>query len=563
MLQSVVQFLITSFIFISFGLFFCIFKRKVDTVPTISTEAIIYSFFAGLSFLSLLSSWASLLGPLNANFLLITSPIHLINLFYYRKVKISPNLFSSTTWFEKVFVSIATILFFFLSSGKPTMEDTDLYHIQTVKWIQEYGMVEGLANLYLRLGFYSNWFHLMAIFDFKFPNQNFLTVNNALSIWFLLYLVYKLKSHSSKNSGNGKIFTLYYFLLLLFMFLEWDLIRGAASSTSYDFVVTSLSLLICNYLLESEIEDKIDLAFRPFFLLILCSIPFFKLTGFLTTPLWVIFFLSSANKKKTVLATAILFSLFLPPFLIKNYVQTGYLIFPYRTIQLGTPPWAIPSNLLENFTFYIQWGNRYLNQSIPNDISQFSYYKDWYLHLALLDKLIIACTPLSVAIIFIFGFKKRKFLFLFFGSILPSIFLWLIISPDPRFSFGLLLCLNFFAASICFHSFFNQTFYKLSIITISCIIGAYGLNKALKTFSYSQVFQAKKIDQPKTRVVNIDGIKFNIPEIIGNNWNPRCLNTDLPCIYQPNSYLHANFNRGKYSFFMNRPDSAFLINYYY
>lgn len=563
MLQSVVQFLITSFVCINCGLFLYIFKRKTESSGSISPVVFIYSFFAGLSSLSLLSAWVSLLGPLNFKFLFFVLPIFFINFFYYRKVRITNNSFFKAKWFEKAFVFIAIILLFFLSSGKPSMEDTDLYHIQTVKWIQEHGTVQGLANLYLRLGIYSNWFHLIALFDFKLPNQNFLTVNNALSIWFFFYLICKIKSHSGQSSSTIKIFKAYYFLLLLYMFLEWDLIRSATSSTSYDFIVTCLSLMICNHLLESEIKRKIDATLQPFFLLILCSIPFFKLTGFLTIPLWIIYFISSENKKRIVVVTATTFFLFLVPFFIKNHIQTGYLIFPYKAFQLGNPYWAIPSNLIEKFTFYIQWGNRYLNQSIPSDISQFSYYKDWYLHLTLFDKFIVTCAPVSAVLILISDFRKRRFSYLFFGLILFSIFLWLMFSPDPRFSFGLLLCLVFFSISIYLHPYLNNAVYKLSIIAMSGVLCVYVFARGLESFSNTQMLQVKKIDQPRVRVISIDGLKFNIPEIIGNNWNPRCLNTNLPCIYHQNPYLHADSSNGKYFFFMTKPDSNFLINYYY
>ena len=45
-----------------------------------------------------------------------------------------------------------------LNAGPFRMDDTDSYHIQMVKWIQEYGSVPGIANLHLTIWFNSSWF---------------------------------------------------------------------------------------------------------------------------------------------------------------------------------------------------------------------------------------------------------------------------------------------------------------------------------------------------------------------------------------------------------------------
>ena len=53
-----------------------------------------------------------------------------------------------------------------LNAGPTVMDDTDSYHIQMVKWIQEFGSVPGIANLHLRFGLihpgYLDWIVILS-----------------------------------------------------------------------------------------------------------------------------------------------------------------------------------------------------------------------------------------------------------------------------------------------------------------------------------------------------------------------------------------------------------------
>ena len=51
--------------------------------------------------------------------------------------------------------------------------DTSLYHAQAIRWIEEYGLVPGLANLHTRLGYNSSAFVLGAFYSFAFTGQSY------------------------------------------------------------------------------------------------------------------------------------------------------------------------------------------------------------------------------------------------------------------------------------------------------------------------------------------------------------------------------------------------------
>ena len=65
----------------------------------------------------------------------------------------------------------AVFLFFLFAYGTSTgiiHYDTGLYHAQSIRWIEEYGVVPGLGNLHSRLAYNSASFCLSALYSFAF-----------------------------------------------------------------------------------------------------------------------------------------------------------------------------------------------------------------------------------------------------------------------------------------------------------------------------------------------------------------------------------------------------------
>src|ERR1041385_2446271 len=80
---------------------------------------------------------------------------------------------------------IATVLY---AVKIPSNLDTPLYHGQAIRWIEEFPVVPGLANLDPRLGSNSNWFVLDAAFSFAFLKlQSFHLVPSFLFLVCLFY----------------------------------------------------------------------------------------------------------------------------------------------------------------------------------------------------------------------------------------------------------------------------------------------------------------------------------------------------------------------------------------
>jgi hypothetical protein len=574
MIQALTYMLVVSVVCIVWGFplyLHAAYRKKIS----VTVEAIIISFFVGLAFISILSSWISLFLPVKFQWLVVfTIPLLFLQFSIRKKIhwKVDFTILKSLKKIEIIFVFICLLLFCFLATGKPTMEDSDLYHIQNIKWIHEYGTIPGLANLYLRYGFYSNWFHAISIFKLPFVNNNFLYLNQAITTWTFLFLFYQYKAYADQKTLSSHHLSFFYFSTIIFMLFEWDLFRVSSSSTSYDFVITAFVLISIHLLLKRLIFNNQSLEDKYVLIVLVIASPFFKITGLFTTFLLLVYIFFSEKKLKILMEAMALGFVCLIPYLYKNFLQTGYPFFPYTFIDFFHTDWKVPNVLVNRFNEYVFLGNHYINQDIPKiawgNSSSFSYYSNWFLHLVKADQLLILAAlisfPISIPLLKKLYRQKMSQIFIMQMVCLTVGFFWLITSPDPRFIFGFLIFAVFFPLTAMFTRFIGRQVYSIVMGIFILGIGYYVFNKAKNSFKINNLINVKLIDVPPYKKVIINKQSYNIPEKINNNWNSRCIDCPLPCIYQANPHLRLRQKDISGGFQMDiNLDSAFINNYRY
>lgn len=68
----------------------------------------------------------------------------------------------------RLFFILTAVLIVARSASAPLLPDNESYYIQTVKWLNEYGFVKGLANLHVFLAQMSGWHIAQSAFSFSF-----------------------------------------------------------------------------------------------------------------------------------------------------------------------------------------------------------------------------------------------------------------------------------------------------------------------------------------------------------------------------------------------------------
>jgi hypothetical protein len=453
------------------------------------------------------------------------------------------------------------------------MEDMDLYHLQIIRWNHEFGTVPGVANLYLRYGFYSNWLYSIAFFSFPFSHQNFLFLNVTLSFWGFLFLIYKLSYYKFRND-SGKIqnaFGALYFLILSFMLLEWKLLRGNSSSTTYDFVVTFTILVVLTYLLEDIFLNSYSSRYNSRILILLAvSASFYKISGAPIIIILAIYLLLKKTSFKEFFIFGLIILSFLTPFLIKNYIQSGYFFFPYKYFSFLKPDWQVPAAMMEKHYFYISIYNKYLNQQVPWSLwispPDNKWIPGWLNRQTIFDYWLIILNIISLPLSFIMfrkvlgSNKATNNLIIIYILCLATLAIWFFSSPDPRFAYGFLLITGFLFPSLAIGSYLRSKYIHVCFMAYIII----ALIHAYPKINYKYFLTPASIQSPAYESVFINGAEYHIPRKIDDNWNTRCYYTNPPCIYEINPYLEQRGISLKDGFRMRRiKDSSFILNYRY
>lgn len=579
MLQLITQSIIISLFCIVWGIPVVLLVKKFnqDTEFWIraATGFYCFLFFAGLLFLSFITSIQCLFLPLNFLYLIVLTAVLLLYLFFHRKkviliFKEFPLQFSFTI-IDSVFIFICVLIFFVAGSLSPANMDTQIYHVQIVRWFNEYGTVPGIANLFPRYGTGSNWFNLISIFRIPaFTYENFTWLNTTFVTWFFIWLINNWRFHSDNSSSQNRVMSHFYLLLILYCLFEWELFRDAASSTNYDFIVTALTIMSLSFLTESFLSPEKSKNFSLILVIVSVSVIPFKLSGiFLLLPL--LFYLIISKRIKYWLYTMLAGILILIPFLIKNYLVSGYPFFPV-SFSIASPDWQLPKEMADYYRQYIHLTNRYYNsigldyKHLP-ELMDKSWIKYWFHGLLIQQKLIILTVFSSLLLLFLktkiaADYKKIRVLF-FLMLIMAAA--WLFSAPSPRFGYGVILPLAFFPICFFIGQRVTSNIHQPLIIFTIFISSYYLYKKSSPIFNSPENFiHTAKLIQPPVNIVLIKGTEFNLPEYTNNGWMRDCYNTDIPCIYQENKYLQPRGHSLKDGFKMNpHPDSIFIRNYVY
>ncbi|MBY0427178.1 MAG: hypothetical protein K2Q22_16205, partial [Cytophagales bacterium] len=353
-------------------------------------------------------------------------------------------------WFCGWWLAMA-ILVSFVASGAVRNYDEGLYYIQFMEWHQQWAIVPGLGNLYGRLAFNSNWHLFSTLF---YANQPLvLYLNETTSFFVLIWLGFtgsQLLEISKPEKFSQKLFgTLGMAVVLPLPFIT-ALQVSAMSSCSPDLVVIGL-VYYCFYLIKgnpSESEWWL-LAVLPVYLITvkMSSLPCLVFTCY---GLWKLYGSSSYR----ILGWAIVASFLLGGvWLLRNYILSGYLVYPLAGVDVFHPDWKIP---LENVLTEARWITNFAKRiPLENEIHDLTWVSLWWEGLTVSMKSLIGFSMVSILVGVYGSIRSRDSNNLGIYVIgLLGIFFWFIAAPDPRFGFGFIwaVSMNFLTQWISYFS---------------------------------------------------------------------------------------------------------------
>lgn len=411
------------FLFISFGDFI----SKLLKTPFVSTEILLL----GLVVSNTSATCFSIFFPINS-FVLIT--LILLGVLFLIIAKKDFKKYAQSLHLNKyiLFSSFAFIILAFISSlNFPDNYDSSLYHIQSIKWIEEYPVVPGLANLHGRFGFNPNIFTFYALTSLKdIFGQEIFSLNFA--VFSILVFYYIKKTHSSYIHGgfsNLFLFFLFQFLILLGL--------PNLSSPSPDYLSTAISLFVFSRMLDLSSQKKI-LAFTSYIPILLLSV-YLVTIKLAAIPILLLFifvlvkFKSEALKSLRILP---FIALIIFPWIVRNVITSGWLIYPFPLIDLFNFDWKVP---LESVIYEknIVSGFARIHHIDGANMALFDWLPLWWHRIDFIYKVLFITSIVFPSVELITQLFKKNKNPLFTNAIIITSFLgvlfWFILAPEWRF----------------------------------------------------------------------------------------------------------------------------------
>lgn len=339
-----------------------------------------------------------------------------------------------------VWVLVGVVLIFSLCT--PGYWDAGMYHIPSIRWYERFAVIPGLGNLHGRLAFNSSYFLVSAAFGFTtFVGQTLFALNGFLMLVFGIYAIGQIRRPEAIPGLRllhalllGLV--LYYLLypmtsptpdiwatlLPLFLFLFW--LNGTPGTSSERFMLFMALGLVC-------LTVKLG------------TLPTLLLLPMLLLARW-----RSLDSKQGLLLVA-LGALILGPWLIRNVILSGYLLYPLSALDLFSVDWKIPLSAVHHEEGFVAfWARFHIDEAhydparltwpaarwLPiwwrdqGDPATFSYFK---LNRPLF---VAAClSPLLMAVQGIrYGLRPSR-LWVAYGVALAGLVFWFVIAPEFRF----------------------------------------------------------------------------------------------------------------------------------
>lgn len=305
-------------------------------------------------------------------------------------------MFCAVKWFA---MTALFLLFAYGTSRGIPHYDTALYHAQSIRWIEEYGVVKGLGNLHCRLAYNSSSFALSALYSMAFlGGQSFHCAAGFLAFVLAagcLRLVDSIRERKLRAGDFARVMCVYYLV---------NIFDEMISPASDYFMVLTAFYLVITWLSLAERGEK-----EIFPYALLCVLAVFLLTVKLSAALILLLTIYPACrliKEKRWGQTGIYLGLgFVTalPFLIRNVLLSGWLVYPFTRIDLFDVIWKIPKGTADYDAREIQvWGRGYSDVS-RYDISPQEWLPDWFRRLAGSDKVLVIAAVLAAAVLIIWA----------------------------------------------------------------------------------------------------------------------------------------------------------------
>ncbi|MBQ0027448.1 MAG: hypothetical protein KBS96_02480 [Lachnospiraceae bacterium] len=328
-----------------------------------------------------------------------------------------------------IIILLATVLW---TDITPQHYDTYLYHAQAIHWIERFGVVKGLGNLHFRLAYNSALMPLQALYSFAWLGGRSLhMVNGFFTAFVLVYAALNIGG-SKEKIRISDILT-----LGMMIYVLYDSFHMSSPNTD------TIALLLIYYIIVKWQRYSEDGIVQPEKYGLLCLFIVYATTIKLSVGIMVLLVIYPAvqliKNRNITLIVKYLFSgiLLLIPYLIRNVIISGYMIYPYEATAVRGIDWRMSeATLATDRAEIIAWARGNYNIT-RNDEHIRQWFGQWFMSINILWKLMFVISILAILCLLIICIRdRRKFSIIEYnliGVCICGMAFWLITAPLPRY----------------------------------------------------------------------------------------------------------------------------------
>lgn len=409
-----------------------------DTILGLKVKNFTVISILGLFSTTIIASFWAIFGRINLEFhiaiLLLNITLFLSNkvaiLFIYR------NFYNEIKNLEKslkIFLGIITFFIIAQCASVPYAIDNESYYIQSIKWINEFGFVKGLANIHFFLGQTSGWHVTQSAFNFSFLYNKFNDLSGFCLLLGNIFAIQKLNDYFKNQDKTNLIIGLFPIAnVFLFQFI---------SAPSPDMPIYVFTFIIFAYFLENYGKINNETFNLISILVLFCMYIKTTAIGLCLLPLIMIF---QNFKQLKIYKITFLSVLILGLFVTKNIIVTGYALFPMTNNFGFIADYQIPKKIAVSYYTLTKYFAYSLTEEQFNQMTAWEVFLRWIsmpkLH-GIFNKLSLFLVIFTPIILYKF-FNQRKFWILYFIMSVQLLLLFLS-SPQYRFFMNFILFFTF------------------------------------------------------------------------------------------------------------------------
>lgn len=384
-----------------------------------------------------------------------------------------------TSRIKKVLLPILFLLWAYFSSRGYMAYDSDLYHAQSIRWMEEYGVVPGLGNLHERFAYNSAAFAVNALYSMKWLLGRSLHTASGFFALLLSATVLELgrtwKEKKLRLADYAMIGAVYYLVTI------WD--EVTAPSSDY-LIMCTLFFIVIKWLLCLERDSSAaGEKLVPYGLL--CVAGVYALTLKLTAGLILLLVIKPAvslirgKRWREILLYLGLGLLVCLPWMTRTVVISGWLLYPFPALDLFSVDWKMPAGPIAVDAAQIKTWGRALYDARLVDLPMRQWFPGWFsTTLSGMEKLLIlgdlACILLFVIYAVFSLVKKRKEnldVLLVLATVISSYAFWQYSAPILRYGYAYVLLVDLLMAGVILQKLRRQRI----LYALICLYGCYKL----------------------------------------------------------------------------------------